>query len=179
MMKVTTQLAVIAALISTLSGCATQQYSAPAPAVPSSQTQPVGNLTDAEICQEVGRVQYAGDTNRLAELMAEGTRRDNAGQWSTSMDICKMLGDTAVRKAQIQDQNAAAQQQMAIAENAQRQAASEALMQQGLAIMNQGQVEQQQQQQQLQQQIQQQQQQMQMDQLNRNLGNINRTLGGW
>lgn len=156
------KLILIAVVSSILSGCAT---------VPPKPKTPVNLLTESQICQEVGVTQVNGDADRLAQLLAEGQRRDDLGQWSTDMAVCKMLGNTAANGYQQQRQADAI-------EGARQQAAWAAVGQMGQQMQQQAAYDQQQQMQQALQQQRDLQQQMQMQQLNQNLRNINNSLNG-
>ena len=86
--------------IAALTGCA-----APPPT-------PAYQLTGPQLCAELGHAMTLGQSDRVAEVSAEGDRRHAAGTLGVDEGTCQALAQTGAN-AVAQEQAAAAQQQAA------------------------------------------------------------------
>lgn len=147
-------LAVVCSAI--LSGCA---VTPPTPAF---------QLTDAQLCTELGHASASGNANRVAEVIAEGKSREDGKRFTLDEGTCKVLaqtgGNAAANEAvEAQRQQQAANALMAYGQQMQAQAAQESYQQQQIAN----------------QQMQQAQQNWQMQQQQQSLNNIANAIRGY
>ena len=150
------RLILITTIIATLTGCA------------ATPPTPAFQLTDAQLCAELGHASAYGNSNRVAEVIAEGKNRDNSGRFTLDESTCTTLAQTGA--------NAALQE---TAEAANRQRAAQALMAYGQQMQQQAAYENQMQQAQMNQQMQQMNQNMQMQQQTQALNSIASSIRGY
>lgn len=111
-MKVTYKLIALAIAAGTLAGCS---------------TTPATQLSDAQLCTELGAASADGDSSRLYEVLQEGKQRENLHTLTLDQQTCETLANTGALERQNYraQQRAAGQMLMAYGQQQQQQAAQQ------------------------------------------------------